>query len=268
MMKHSSSNKQKGIVQLDHDDDHGGGGGRVRRRSLRAKVEEIVGSHMRKIMETQDAWMERMISVVEQREKEMTSMEEERKKKESMRFDQEVSELWAKERAWVEARDAALIEVVRKHIGNGNGNGNNNNNKQEFEIIEALAPQSNNKNSKGQSANNHGRWSEMEISNLIELRTGFEERMRENNNNNNYYFESNNNNNNNNNGVSGVWEEISGKLGSLGFERSSAECKQIWDEISISLGRTNTTPPSSSSVAKTNRPWCLGLKLTDDDHDN
>ncbi|MED6216929.1 hypothetical protein PIB30_012658 [Stylosanthes scabra] len=254
MMKHSSSNKQKGVVQLDDDhDDHGGGGRVRRRRSLRAKVEEIVGSHMRKIMETQDAWMERMISVVEQREKEMASMEEERKKKESMRFDQEVSELWAKERAWVEARDAALIQVVRKHIEN---NGNNNN-KEEFEIIEALAPQCNNKNNKGQSANNNnGRWSEMEISSLIQLRTGFEERMRENNNNNNnYYFESNN------------WEEISGKLGCLGFERSSDECKQLWDEISISLGRTNTTT-TSSAVAKNNRPWCLGLKLSDDDDDH
>lgn len=110
MMK-QSKDKHKG---LDHQrQSHH----RRVRKSWRAKVEDIVGSHMRKIIETQDAWMERMLSVVEQREQEMASKEEERKKKESMRFDQEVHELWAKERAWVEARDAALIKVVRKHIG-------------------------------------------------------------------------------------------------------------------------------------------------------
>ena len=250
MMKHSRDNKQKG---LDHQRPSHHHPGRVR-RSWRAKVEEIVGSHMRKIIETQDAWMERMLSVVEQREQEMASKEEERKKKESMRFDQEVHDLWAKERAWVEARDAALIEIVRKHIGKE---------VEELPLDESKVeefPQSN-KNIKNQAitnddANNEyhpcegvdhhsssGRWTEMEISNLIQLRTGFEQRLRENG-----YLEN------------GLWDEIAAKLACLGFERSAFECKQIWDEISISLG-TRTV----ECGAKTNRPWCLGLKLTDDD---
>ncbi|XP_061352189.1 trihelix transcription factor PTL-like [Gastrolobium bilobum] len=235
MMKQSRG-KQKGLDQ--QRESH-----RRLRKSWRAKVEEIVDSHMRKIIETQDAWMERMLSVVEQREQEMVSKEEERKKKESMRFDQEVHELWAKEKAWVEARDAALIDIVRKHIGI------------ELETLpldEAMVEEQPNKN-KGHANNDaneypseavdhsSSRWTEMEISNLIQLRTGFEHRFRENG-----YLEN------------GLWDEIAAKLACLGFDRSATECKQIWDEISISLRRT------VDSGAKT-RPWCLGLKLRDDD---
>ncbi|KAK7268433.1 hypothetical protein RIF29_21131 [Crotalaria pallida] len=262
MMKQSSSrdnnnnnnnDKQKGL-ELDHR--QSSQRSRVR-KSWRGKIEEIVGSHMRKIIETQDAWMEKMLSVVEQREREMASKEEERKRKESMRFDQEVHELWAKERAWVEARDAALIKVVRKHIG--------------FKELEALAlplhhhdgeaaaaamvvveeEQQNNKNNNEEEypceAVGSSKWTEMEISNLIQLRNGFEERVRENG-----YLEHN-----------GLWDEIAAKLGCLGFDRSASECKQIWDEISISL--RVTVECSSSNANKTTRPWCLGLKLTDDD---
>ncbi|KAI4352610.1 hypothetical protein L6164_006845 [Bauhinia variegata] len=51
------------------------------------------------------------------------------------------------------------------------------------------------------------------------------------------------------NGV--VWEEIAGKMACLGFDRSAKECKQIWDEISMSLSKT--------------RPLSVGLHLTDND---
>ncbi|XP_027364650.1 trihelix transcription factor PTL-like [Abrus precatorius] len=239
MMKQSRE-KQKGL-----DLDQKQSGHRRVRKSWRAKVEEIVDSHMRKIIKTQDAWMERMLRVVEQREQEMASKEEERKRKESMRFDQQVHELWAKEKAWVEARDAALIEVVRKHIGIE---------LETLPLYEAMVeeePPNKNKSQGTIDANEYpsegvdhrsSRWTEMEISNLIQLRTGFEQRLRENG-----YLEN------------GLWEEIAAKLACLGFDRSASECKQIWDEISMSLRRT-----VEYDSAKT-RPWCLGLKLTDDD---
>ncbi|XP_019428495.1 PREDICTED: trihelix transcription factor GT-2-like [Lupinus angustifolius] len=231
-----NSNKHKGL-ELEHRQSEG----RVR-KSWRGKIEEIVGSHTRKIIETQDAWMEKMLSVVERREQEMASKEEERKRKESMRFDQEVHELWAKERAWVEARDAALIKVVRKHFG--------------FKELEAfplhheamvVEEEQQNKNNEYPCETASGKWTEIEISNLIQLKNSFEERLRE-------------------NGClvhNGLWDEISAKLGCLGFDRSASECKQIWDEISISL--RVTTVECSSSSANTTRPWYLGLKLRDDD---
>lgn len=90
-------------------------------------------------------------------------------------------------------------------------------------------------------------WTEMEISNLIQLRTSFEQRFRENNN--GYLLEN------------GLWDEIAAKLACLGFDRSASECKQIWEEISISLRRT---VDECDDGAK-RRPWYLGLKLTDDD---
>ncbi|KAK7391468.1 hypothetical protein VNO78_19884 [Psophocarpus tetragonolobus] len=239
MMKQSRE-KQKG---LDHrQSEH-----RRVRKSCRAKVEEIVDSHMRKIIETQDAWMERMLSVVEQREQEMATKEEERKRKESMWFDQQVHELWAKEKAWVEARDAALIEVVRKHIGIG---------LEALPLDEAMVEEPANRNKvQGNTDANElpsevvdhrssSRWTEMEISNLIQLRTSFEQRFRDNG-----YLEN------------GLWDEIAAKLACLGFDRSASECKQIWDEISISLRRT----VDEYDGAKRSRPWYLGLKLTDDD---
>ncbi|KAL5069161.1 hypothetical protein RYX36_020048 [Vicia faba] len=214
-----SSSKQKGL-ELEKSD-------RRVRKSWRGKVEEIVDSHMKKIIETQDAWMERMLSVVEQREQEMASKEEERKRKESMRFDQEIHKLWAKEKAWVEARDAALLEVVRKHIGiEGTNNKSENGRNYEYPF-ESLENQ---------------RWTEMEISSLIQLRTSFEHQVREKG-----YLED------------GVWDEIAEKMVYMGFNRNGAECKKIWDEISVSLRRT------VDCGVKITRPWCLGLKVTDDD---
>ncbi|KAG4910813.1 hypothetical protein JHK87_056929 [Glycine soja] len=245
MMKQSRDEKQKGLDHTHRPSDH-----RRVRKSWRTKVEEIVDSHMRKIIQTQDAWMERMLSVVEQREQEMASREEERKRKESMWFDQQVHELWAKEKAWVEARDAALIEVVRKHIGIGIGLG-------ALPLVEEESPNKN-KSQGSIDANefpsegvdpgrsSSSRWTEMEISNLMQLRTSFEQRFRENN---NGYMEN------------GVWDEIAAKMACLGFDRSASECKQIWEEISISLRRT---VDECDDGAK-RRPWYLGLKLTDDD---
>lgn len=234
----SSENNDEDLSTIAHtmksSKEKGQSGHRRARKSWRGKVEEIVDSHMKNIIETQDAWMERMLSVVEQREQEMASKEEERKRKESMRFDQEIHELWAKEKAWVEARDSALLEVVRKHIG-----------------IQLEAPNK----SKSQEANdttNHEypfesvdnihRWTEMEISNLIQLRSGFEHQVREKG-----YLDD------------GVWDEIGERMVYMGFNRNGAECKKIWDDISMSLRRT------VDCGVKNTRPWCLGLKVTDDD---
>lgn len=219
--------KEKGLVEDQRQSDDK----RVR-KSWRVKVEEIVDYHMRNIIETQDTWMEKMLSVVEQREQEMALKEEERKRKESMRCDKEIHELWAKEKAWVEARDAALLEVVRKHIG--------------IENKEALVS---NKNKSQVNDTKYGypfenvdqRWTEMEISSLIQLRTSFEQRVRE-----------------NGDLDEGVWNEIGEKMVYMGFDRNGIECKKIWHEISMSLRRT------VDCGVKT-RPWCLGLKVTDDD---
>ncbi|KAJ7970542.1 Trihelix transcription factor PTL [Quillaja saponaria] len=83
------------------------------------KVEEFVGSQIRKITETQDVMMEKILSTIEYREKEMMATEEERRRQEAVRFDQQVHDLWVKERAWIEARDAALMHRMKNFIGKG-----------------------------------------------------------------------------------------------------------------------------------------------------
>lgn len=220
--------KQKGTDQKRES-----GTGRSRmRRSWRAKVEEIVDSHMRKIIETQDTWMEKMMRVVEQREQEIASKEEERKRNDFMRVAREVHELWAKERAWIEGRDAALMEAVKKHLG------------KEISIsLEAVPSLTTNQVPQNKNNSNNSAWTELEISNLIQLRSGFEVRFQESGSgmNGGYLVEENN----------GVWDEIAARMGCLGFERSASECKQIWSEISLSLNKT--------------RPFGVGLQLREDD---
>lgn len=161
----------------------------IKKKSWKGKVEEFVDSQMRKIIDTQEAWMERMLRTIENREQERVFKEEEWRRQEAARFDQEVHELWAKERAWVEARDAALMEALKKFVGKGLENDNK-------------------------------RWSELEISSLISLRTSLELRFQEGG-----YLEE------------GLWEEIAAKMASLGHDRSALDYKEKWENISIYYGQ-------------------------------
>ncbi|RVW60615.1 Trihelix transcription factor PTL [Vitis vinifera] len=70
----------------------------------------------RGIMDTQEAWMEKMLTTIEHKEQERLSREEEWRKQEAARFDREYK-FWASERAWIEARDAALMEALKNLQG-------------------------------------------------------------------------------------------------------------------------------------------------------
>ncbi|KAF7811551.1 trihelix transcription factor PTL-like [Senna tora] len=223
--------KQKGIeIEEEHRGRVHGHDGRIGRRSSSStKVEELVDSHMRKIMESQEAWMEKMMRVVEQREQEVmaTSKEQEetRKKRPDSStttglLDRQVCELGARERAWIEARDTALMEVIMKRHYNV----------ERKELEEGEDEKGKIVISNGSSG--HG-WTELEISNLIELRNGFEVRLHEGG-----CLVENNNNNNGRRRRRSVWDEIAAKMSGFGFNRSASECKQIWGEISISLNKT------------------------------
>jgi len=140
--------------------------------------------------------MERMLRTIEDREQERVCKEEEWRKQEAARFDQEVHELWAKERAWVEARDAALMGALKKFVGKGLEDEND----KEFLY--------------GTIDNN--RWAESEISGLIHVRNSLELRFQEGG-----YLEE------------GLWEEIAAKMGSLGYDRRAMDYKEKWESISI-----------------------------------
>nr|GMC86272.1 trihelix transcription factor PTL-like [Ipomoea batatas] len=97
---------------------NGGEKGKKRkgRRSWKCKIKDFIDQKMRKLMEKQEAWLEKMMNTIEQKEKERMVREEEWRKQEIGRMEKE-QKFWANERAWIEARDAALMEALHKITG-------------------------------------------------------------------------------------------------------------------------------------------------------
>lgn len=228
-------------VAEDHDHDHSnerrrrrrtsGGGKREGRKSWKAKIRDFIDSQMRKIMEKQEAWLEKMMRAMEQKEQERVVREEEWRKQEADRIDRE-HKFWANERAWIESRDATLMETLRKLTGK--------------EILKAQSNSSppwelsagrkiNQINyDVGGNINNEtiimsschdlmktDSWSELETTRLIQLRTSMDPRFQQQ--------------------LSCpeqvllLWEEIAAKMGCLGYHRDALMCKDKWDGISSYL---------------------------------
>ncbi|KAJ6317363.1 hypothetical protein OIU76_012992 [Salix suchowensis] len=192
------------------------------KKSWKLKVKDFVDSQMRKLMEKQDAWMEKMLKTIEDREHERMCREEEWTKQELARFDQE-HEFWANERAWIEARDAALMEALKKHTEKGVELSSS------VEQI-AAATQRHNKNPDSAGAKkiqkdkfNNFTWAEPEILSFIQLRTSMDSRFQENG----YSNE-------------GIWEEIAAEMASLGYDRTVDECKEKWESMNIYFNMTTT----------------------------
>lgn len=168
----------------ENDVDQFHGCERVRsRRGWKEKVKEFVESEMRKVMEKQEVWMENMVKNIEEREKERLCKEEEWRKNEVARLNL-VHESWVKERAKVEARDAALMEVLNK-------------------LTSKRVPQ---------VSSSHIQSSELSSLGLprsYQETSGYLPR--------------------------GIWEEIEGKMGCLGYERTSNECKEKWENMQINF---------------------------------
>ncbi|OVA05940.1 SANT/Myb domain [Macleaya cordata] len=191
------------------------------RKNWKAKIKDFVDSRMKKLMETQEAWLEKMLKTLENKEQERIHREEEWKKQETARLDRE-HKFWAKERAWFEARDAALMEALQRFIGT------------ELKVAspEEVMARDIHENSENQNENGTGTlektnvnshtWPEAEISSLIHLRTGMESRFQQ-------------------CGCSegALWEEISAKMTCLGYDRSAQNCEEKWMNINKYIRKTN-----------------------------
>ncbi|KAL5710769.1 hypothetical protein ACHQM5_021295 [Ranunculus cassubicifolius] len=171
------------------------------RRSWKSKIKEFVDSQMRRLMETQEAWLEKMLKTIEDKEHERMCREEEWRKREAARIDQE-HKFWANERAWFEARDAALMVTLKKITGK--------------ELME------NNGSVESTLTSTTDKWPESEISSLIHLRTSLESRFQQNE----YSKET-------------LWIEISGKMACLGYDKSAKCCEEKWDDINNYIRRSN-----------------------------
>ncbi|XVF07733.1 hypothetical protein REPUB_Repub06bG0165400 [Reevesia pubescens] len=204
-------------------------------RSWKAKIKEFIDSQMRKLMERQEAWLEKMTKTLEQKEQERVLREEEWRKEEAARIDRE-HKFWAKERAWIEARDAALMEALQNLTGKQLKAISSS---QELMATE-MQNHSENQNENGsETINNtaksdHG-WQESEVSRLIQLRTSMESRFEQ-------------------GGCSEeiLWEEIAAKMACLGFDRSALMGKDKWDSISAYLMKTK----ESNKKRKENSRGC------------
>ncbi|KAA8539181.1 hypothetical protein F0562_025873 [Nyssa sinensis] len=184
------------------------------RKSWKAKMNEFVGSNVRKLMETQEAWMEKVLKTIEHKEQEMMIREEEWRKQAAARLDEEYR-LWATERAWVEARDKALMEALQEFT------------RKELKLLipkELMAKrtQLNNKSMEDgvteipNNTNQSNGWPEPEVLSLIQLRSSMEARFQESG----YQGE-------------GLWEEIAAKMACLGYDWSVVRCKEMWENIGI-----------------------------------
>ncbi|XP_043699887.1 trihelix transcription factor PTL-like [Telopea speciosissima] len=87
-----------------------------KRKSWKAKIRDFMDSQMRRLVETQEAWLEKTLKTLERKEQERLFREEAWQKEESTRLAREFK-FWAHERAWVEARDASLMEALEKFTG-------------------------------------------------------------------------------------------------------------------------------------------------------
>ncbi|KAL2933581.1 Trihelix transcription factor PTL [Bienertia sinuspersici] len=196
------------------------------KRSWKAKIKEFIDHQMRKIMEKQEAWLDKMMRTLENRERERIEREEEWRKQEVERVEKE-HKFWASERAWIEARDSALMTALEKLT-----------NTREKEVIGV----GNLNNADNHHHHNHGRdqWLENEVTRLIQLRTSMESRFQQ-------------------CGFSEevLWEDIAAKMAYLGYDRSATVCKEKWDCINKffqekGINTTTTNNNNNNIIIKDN----------------
>lgn len=176
-------------------------GGR-NRRGWKSKIRDFIDIQMRKLMDKQEEWLEKMMKTLERKEQERAMREEEWRKQERERVERE-HKFWANERSWIEARDAALMEALNKLTGKDD--------------LKGIGSETiSNANWRGES------WPESEITKMIELRVSMESRFGQ-------------------SGCleEVVWEEIAAKMGCFGYDRSGLMCKEKWDRINNYIGKTS-----------------------------
>ncbi|KAG9159084.1 hypothetical protein Leryth_017549 [Lithospermum erythrorhizon] len=167
------------------------------KKGWKTKIKDFIDAQMSKLMVKQESWLDKMMKTIEQKEQERMMREETWKKQEEERIEKE-HKFWDKERAWIEARDAALMEALHKLTGKGIVSNDN--------ASEAIT----NLTRGGESS-----WQECEVTRLIQLRSGMEARL---------FVQQE---------ECGemIWEEISSKLASFGYDKSPLMCKNKWESI-------------------------------------
>ncbi|XP_068345350.1 trihelix transcription factor PTL-like [Pyrus communis] len=207
------------------------------KKKWKAKVVDFMNSQMGKVIKTQEALMEKMVKSIEASADERIAKEEEWRKQEAAKYERDVHEFWAKERAWVETRDAAIMETLRKYTGKGTYN-----NSGKDDIAKEIG---------SDHSKNYPRWTEHEVASLIQLKTSLERTFKESE----YLKEE------------GVWEEIAANMGSLGYTRSGGECKEKWENESVCFKMTTESNKMHKQDTKTNNTYFSQISGYEEGHE-
>ncbi|CAA2989877.1 Hypothetical predicted protein [Olea europaea subsp. europaea] len=174
-------------------------------RRWKGKIKDFIDSHMRKLMDKQESWMEKMMRKIEDKEQERIIIEDEWRKQDADRIEKE-RKFWTSERAYIEARHAALMEAIRNVAGKG----------LKASLSDELMAVETRSLSENQNDDEKGDmiWPECEISRLIQLRISLESRFQQ-------------------GGFSEevLWEGIATKMACFGYDRSALVCKEKWDGV-------------------------------------
>ncbi|KAK7267915.1 hypothetical protein RIF29_20596 [Crotalaria pallida] len=200
--KITNNNSIEGLMENNESMENNKRNKRKSGKSWKVKIKDFIDSQMRKVMEKQEEWLDKLVKTMENKEKERVSREEEWRKQEGERLERE-HKFWAKERAWIEARDAALMDALQKITGRGIKEGNN----EVHDEGVVMGAEIQNKNEDGSeilnsSVNVVEIWQELEIARLQQLKNEME-----------------------------TWEEVANKMACFGYERTAMMCKEKWESI-------------------------------------
>ncbi|XP_073289475.1 trihelix transcription factor PTL-like [Primulina huaijiensis] len=184
------------------------------KRGWKVKIKDFIDTQTKKLIDKQEDWMEKMMKTIEDSEKERILREEEWRKQDAERMERQLN-LWASERAWIEARDAALIDTLhkmtRKELRAS----------QQDEVmatdVRSLSENYHNVNG-SETITNALKcdlfWPECEISRLIQLRNGMESTFQQ-----------------SRIPEEVLWEEIATKMACFRYDKSGLSCREKWESI-------------------------------------
>lgn len=174
-----------------------------RKRRWKRKIRDFIDSQMKEVMEKQEAWLERVMKTLEEKEKERVLREEEWSRNEAERAERE-HKFWAKERAWIEARDSALMEALQKLTGIRVVSSQ--------KELEKPKEEDEEEEEEGGSEIVHESWEECEMSTLVQIRGEIVHES-------GYSSEE------------AMWEEVATKMASFGYQKTASMCRRKWQNI-------------------------------------
>ncbi|XP_024965733.1 trihelix transcription factor PTL-like [Cynara cardunculus var. scolymus] len=185
---------------------------KLRKRSWK-NIEDFIDAQTRKIMDKQEAWMEKMMKTIEQKEQERMSRVEQWRKEDVGRLEIK-HKFWGKRRAWMESREPLLMQALHKLT-------------EKKSLQNHCFPECND-----YINNPMCKWGENEIRQLIHFRrTNIDAGIEQVGN------------------MEGIlWDEIASKMASLGYNRNKSICKTKWDSINELEERSKRRKESTRST--------------------